>query len=88
MSSGISTDLVRKTLEALGFSFDQKLEDEVVCSLLSQLGLPQLARRYARASCRKAVMSQLKNTDLTGIDSGLWWLAIQLEQNDAKGEVL
>ena len=88
MFSGISTDLVRKTLEALGFSFDQKLEDEVVCSLLSQLGLPQLARRYARASCRKAVMSQLKNTDLTGIDSGLWWLAIQLEQNDAKGEIL
>jgi len=72
----------------LGFSFDQKLEDEVVCSLLSQLGLPQLARRYARASCRKAVMSELKNTDLTGIDSGLWWLAIQLEQNDAKGEIL
>ena len=88
MSSGISTDLVRKTLEALGFSFDQKLEDEVVCSLLSQLGLPQLARRYARASCRKAVVSELKNTDLTGIDSGLWWLAIQLEQNDAKGEIL
>jgi len=88
MSSGISADLVRKTLEVLGFSFDQKLEDEVVCSLLSQLGLPQLARRYARASCRKAVMSELKNTDLTGIDSGLWWLAIQLEQNDAKGEIL
>ena len=88
MFSGISTDLVRKTLAALGFSFDQKLEDEVVCSLLSQLGLPQLARRYARASCRKAVMSELKNTDLTGIDSGLWWLAIQLEQNDAKGEIL
>jgi hypothetical protein len=88
MSSGISADLVRKTLEALGFSFDQKLEDEVVCSLLSRLGLPQLARRYARASCRKAVVSELKNTDLTGIDSGLWWLAIQLEQNDAKGEIL
>ena len=88
MSNGISTDLVRKTLEALGFSFDQKLEDEVVCNLLSQLGLPQLARRYARASCRKAVVSELKNTDLTGIDSGLWWLAIQLEQNDAKGEIL
>ena len=88
MSSGISTDLVRKTLEALSFSFDQKLEDEVVCSLLSQLGLPQFARRYERASCRKAVVSELKNTDLTGIDSGLWWLAIQLEQNDAKGEVL
>jgi len=88
MSSGISADLVRKTLEALGFSFDHKLEDEVVCSLLSRLGLPQLARRYARASCRKAVMSELKNTDLTGIDSGLWWLAIQLEQNDAKGEIL
>jgi hypothetical protein len=33
-------------------------------------------------------MSELKNTDLTGIDSGLWWLAIQLEQNDAKGEIL
>ena len=38
MSNGISTDLVRKTLAALGFSFDQKLEDEVVCSLLSQSG--------------------------------------------------
>ena len=87
MSSGISTDLVRKTLEAVGFSCDQKLEDEVVCNLLSQLGLPQLARRYARASCRKAVVSELKNTDLTGIDSGLWWLAIQLEQNVVKGEV-
>ena len=88
MSSGISADVVGKTLAALGFSFDQKLEDEVVCSLLSQLGLPQLARRYAQGSCRKAVVSELKNTDLTGIDSGLWWLAIQLEQNDAKGEVL
>jgi hypothetical protein len=38
MSSGISADLVRKTLEALGFSFDQKLEDEVVCSLRNWRG--------------------------------------------------
>lgn len=88
MSSGISADLVRKTLNALGFSFEQKLEDEVICSLLSQLGLPQMASRYAQPGRRKAVLSELKNTDLTGIDSGLWWLAIQLEQNDAKGEVL
>ncbi len=87
MSNGISTDLVRKTLAASGFSFDQKLEDEVVCNLLSQLGLPQLASRYAQGSSRKAVVSELKNTDLTGIDSGLWWLAIQLEQNDVKGKL-
>ena len=53
MSSGISADLVRKTLAALGFSFDQKLEDEVVCSLLSRLGLPELASRYAQADVVK-----------------------------------
>ena len=88
MSSGISADLVRKTLKSLGFGFEEKLEDEVVCNLLRKLGLPQLASRYSQASCRKAVVSELKNTDLTGIDSGLWWLAIQLEQNDCKGEVL
>jgi len=88
MSNGISADLVQKTLAALGFSFDQKLEDEVVCSLLNQLGLPQMASRYAHPGRRRAVLSELKNTDLTGIDSGLWWLAVQLEQNDAKGEVL
>ena len=87
MSNGISADLVQKTLAALGSSFEQKLEDEVICSLLSQLGLPQLASRYAQGSCRKAVVSELKNTDLTGIDSGLWWLAIQLEQNDVKGKL-
>ena len=88
MSNGISADLVRKTLAALGFSFDQKLEDEVVCSLLSQLGLPQMASKYGQPRGPKAVLSELKNTDLTGFDSGLWWLAIQLEQNDAKGEIL
>ena len=53
MPKEISANLVRKTLEALHLRSDQKVGDEVVCDLLSRLGLPELASRYAQADVVK-----------------------------------